>query len=84
MVIPIPARMQSPSTITGVGRATSIGGKLIMCVCLFVLPDSFRGMGAFYFKIELGRDIFNTILITVINYGSLNINITFNYLERCK
>jgi len=32
------------------------------CVC--VLPGSFRGMGAFYFKIKSRRDILNTTLMT--------------------
>jgi len=57
-----------------------------MCVC--VLPGSFRGMGAFYFKVENRRDIFNTTLMSKITAheqkvtnGGLNISITFNYLE---
>jgi len=29
-----------------------------------VLPGSFRGMGAFYFKIENRRDILKTALLT--------------------
>jgi len=49
-------------------------------------------MGAFYFKIENRRNILNTALLftinnctqTIINNGGLNINITFNYLKRCK
>jgi len=41
------------------------------CVC--VLPGSFRGMGAFYFKTKIER--------IIINNGALNINITFNHLE---
>jgi len=35
------------------------------CVC--VLPSSFRGMRAFYFKIENKRDILNTTLLTRIS-----------------
>jgi len=33
-------------------------------VCVCVLPDSFREMEAFYFKIENRRDILNTALLT--------------------
>jgi len=32
-------------------------------VCVCVLPGSFRGLGAFYFKIENRRDILNTTLL---------------------
>jgi len=40
-----------------------------VCVCVrvravCVLPGSFRGMVAFYFKIENRRDILNTVLLT--------------------
>jgi len=54
-------------------------------VCVCVLLGSFRGTGAFYFKIENRRDIFNTTLQTRINAhkqssainGSLNMNIIY-------
>jgi len=32
-------------------------------VCVCVLPGSFLGMGAFYFKIQNSRDILNTALL---------------------
>jgi len=39
---------------------------MCVCVCVCVLPGSFRGMGAFYFKIENRRDILNATLLTKI------------------
>jgi len=33
-------------------------------MCVVLLPGSFRGMGAFYFKTENRRDILNTTLLT--------------------
>jgi len=33
-------------------------------VCVCILPGSFRGMGAFYFKTEIEETSFNTTLLT--------------------
>jgi len=44
--------------------AKYLGKVYRMYVCVCVLPGSFRGMGAFYSKIESRRDILNTTLLT--------------------
>jgi len=55
---------------------------------VYVLPDSFREMGAFYSEIEETPIILLTRIAAhnnrKVNNGDLSINITFNYLETMK